>query len=128
MSNSRHVTGNHVDPAAGDLADGAVDGDDQDQSFEQAIRQLEGILEQVESGEIGLEASLSQYERGRKLIVRCQMILDRAQTRVNELTASADGDVTSQPSDALTPGGGQADADGVDRAATQGDDADDAPF
>ncbi len=58
--------------------------------FEHAISELEQIIEQIESGEIGLEDSITQYEKGMKLISKCQTILNRAQTRIAELTVDRD--------------------------------------
>jgi exodeoxyribonuclease VII small subunit len=55
--------------------------------FEAALEQVEAIIEQVESGQIGLEESIAQYERGAALILRCRKILDRAEQRVQDLTA-----------------------------------------
>jgi len=55
-------------------------------SFEKAMEALESITDRIESGEIGLEQSLTEYERGMKLIARCREILDRAEHRVVELT------------------------------------------
>lgn len=54
--------------------------------FEGAMEALEAITDKIESGEIGLEQSLTEYERGMKLIARCREILDRAEQRVAELT------------------------------------------
>ncbi len=56
-------------------------------SFEQAIDQLESLIEQIESGEIGLEDALKRYEDGTKLIQRCRSILDSAEKKIAELTA-----------------------------------------
>ncbi|MBB6428271.1 exodeoxyribonuclease VII small subunit [Algisphaera agarilytica] len=63
-------------------------------SFEQAIDQLEELIEQIESGEIGLEDALKRYEDGTKLIQRCRSILDSAEKKIGELTADgeAEGD------------------------------------
>jgi exodeoxyribonuclease VII small subunit len=55
--------------------------------FEEALEQVESIIEKVESGQIGLEESIAQYERGAALILRCRKILERAEQRVQELTA-----------------------------------------
>ncbi len=56
-------------------------------TFEQAIDELETIIEHIEQGEIGLEESLAQYRRGAALLKRCRGILDTAQQQVEELTA-----------------------------------------
>ncbi len=59
--------------------------------FEEAIEQLEDLIDQIESGEIGLEEALKRYEQGSALIKRCRAILDGAQERIAELTEAADG-------------------------------------
>lgn len=56
-----------------------------DLTYEQAIEALEGIVERIESGEIGLEASIDAYERGTALIGRCRKVLDQAEQRIQEL-------------------------------------------
>lgn len=61
-------------------------------SFEEAVEELESIIERIESGEVGLEQAIEQYESGCVLIKRCRAILDRAERRIEELTADgADG-------------------------------------
>ena len=60
--------------------------------FEEAVAQLEAIIEGIESGEVGLEESLAQYEKGMKLIAHCRSILTAAEKRIVELTADAEGD------------------------------------
>lgn len=57
-------------------------------SFEQAVERVEAIIERIESGEAGLEDSIAQYEKGVVLLGRCRAILDRAEQRIEELTAS----------------------------------------
>lgn len=64
---------------------------DKEPSFEQSIDKLEDLIEQIESGEIGLEQAIAQYEQGQSLIKRCRGILDKAERRITELTQDADG-------------------------------------
>lgn len=59
-------------------------------SFEQAVDQLESLIEQIESGEIGLEDALKRYEDGTKLIQRCRGILDKAEKKIEALTEAGD--------------------------------------
>lgn len=56
-------------------------------SFEDALSNLERIIDRIESGKVGLEDSIAEYERGVDLLKRCRAILDRAEQRVAELTA-----------------------------------------
>lgn len=66
--------------------------------FEEAIEQLEQLIEQIESGQIGLEDSLKQYQLGTALIKRCRAIIDTAEKQIAELTIS-DGDDLKQVED-----------------------------
>lgn len=59
---------------------------DTDLSFEDALARLEELIERIESGEIGLEKAIAEYERGVTLIRRCKDILQKAEQRVDELT------------------------------------------
>jgi exodeoxyribonuclease VII small subunit len=59
--------------------------------FEDAISELESIIEQIESGRCGLEECIAQYERGMKLVGSCQSILGAVQQRIAELTAVGSG-------------------------------------
>jgi exodeoxyribonuclease VII small subunit len=64
---------------------------DKPPSFEQAVAQLEQIIDRIESGEVALEQCLGEYEQGMKLIAHCRKVLDTAEQRIAELTADADG-------------------------------------
>ncbi len=55
-------------------------------SFEAALGEIEAIIERIEAGEVGLEESLVQYERGVALVNHCRGKLDRAQQQVEDLT------------------------------------------
>ena len=60
-------------------------------TFEQALGRLEKIVEQIESGEIGLEQSIAKYEEGIKLIQQCRTILDAAEKKIQLLAKGEDG-------------------------------------
>lgn len=66
-------------------------------TFEQALDELESIIQRIEGGEIGLEKSLTEYERGVELLRRCREVLQRAEQRVDELSRSALADASSLP-------------------------------
>ncbi len=53
--------------------------------FEKALQQLEKIVNAMESGELGLEDSLAQFEQGIKLAKSCQDTLANAEARVEQL-------------------------------------------
>lgn len=57
-----------------------------DMSFEQALEAIEQTISRIESGEVGLERSIAEYESGMKLIARCREMLEKAEQRIEELT------------------------------------------
>lgn len=70
-----------------DQKHGSLDAAELEQvSFEQAIERLEATVRKVEQGEVGLEQSIAEYERGMVLIKRCKEILAHAEQRVEELS------------------------------------------
>lgn len=54
--------------------------------FEEAVAELETIIERMERGETGLEESLREYARGDQLIQRCRQILEVAEQRIEAIT------------------------------------------
>ena len=54
-------------------------------AFEDAIEELETIVERMEDGEPSLEESLKLFERGMDLTRRCQKALDDAEQRIQTL-------------------------------------------
>jgi exodeoxyribonuclease VII small subunit len=55
-------------------------------TFEQAIQQLKAIVDRIEQGEIPLQDSLEQYEKGMALIKHCRDILQKAQKRIEKIS------------------------------------------
>ena len=53
--------------------------------FEKSLQNLEKIVNNMESGELGLEESLAQFEKGIKLARNCQDTLTNAEFRVEQL-------------------------------------------
>jgi exodeoxyribonuclease VII small subunit len=53
--------------------------------FENSLQQLEKIVANMESGELALEQSLEQFEKGIKLAKNCQDTLANAELRVEQL-------------------------------------------
>jgi exodeoxyribonuclease VII small subunit len=54
--------------------------------FEDAIKQLTGIVGKIEQGEISLQDSMQQYEQGMALIKHCRTILTEAEKRVEKIS------------------------------------------
>ncbi len=61
------------------------DNKDNLRDFEKSLQHLEKIVSQMESGELGLEESLQQFEKGIKLAKNCQDTLANAELRVEQL-------------------------------------------
>jgi exodeoxyribonuclease VII small subunit len=53
--------------------------------FEQAMAELEGIVQQLEQGDLSLDVSLSQFERGISLVKQSQQQLQSAEQKVQML-------------------------------------------
>lgn len=53
--------------------------------FDQNLADLEALVEQLESGDLGLEDALKLFEKGVKLTRNCQQALDNAQQKVETL-------------------------------------------
>ena len=64
--------------------------EEQAKSFEESVAELEKIVAAIESGQIGLEESLAKYEQGMELVKKCRGILDRAEKRIEQLTAAGE--------------------------------------
>ena len=73
-------------------------------TFEQAVGKLEKIVEQIESGETGLEESIARYEEGIKLIKQCRAILDAAEKKI-QLLAKGEGGRLEPAGELEQPGG-----------------------
>lgn len=104
MANNRPVA------KAGRDQSNRASNDTQALTFEQALAEVESIIERIEAGEIGLEDALAQYERGVALVNHCRGKLDRAQQKVEDLTRrleqTDDGGSSARP-----PGPGASEAD-----------------
>ncbi|MHC5306636.1 exodeoxyribonuclease VII small subunit [Bartonella sp. LJL80] len=60
-------------------------------SFEQALEQLERIVENLERGDVALEQSIRIYERGEALKKHCDTLLKAAENKVEKIRLSREG-------------------------------------
>jgi exodeoxyribonuclease VII small subunit len=72
-------------------------------SFEEALKELEQILSDIEGGEVGLEESLTKYERGTFLIQHCRTVLGAAEKQIELLSKAPDGSLHSEPMEQPEP-------------------------
>ena len=68
-----------------------------DIKFEEALGRLEQIVDQLEAGELPLEASLKAFEEGVALARRCAKYLEEAEKRIELLTKDEAGLLKTQP-------------------------------
>lgn len=55
-------------------------------TYEDSVKRLEDIVSALERGDASLDESLKLFEEGRKLVSFCNEYLDKAQTKIKELS------------------------------------------
>lgn len=71
-----------------------------DIKFENALKKLEDIVRDLESGDIALDEALKKYEEGVNLAAICQKKIDTARKKVEILVKSKDGKIRLEPFEA----------------------------
>jgi exodeoxyribonuclease VII small subunit len=67
-------------------------------SFEDALRELEGIVHRLERGDVPLDESIALYARGEALRSQCQARLADAEARIAKLSIDPAGQIAgTQP-------------------------------
>lgn len=54
-------------------------------SFEEALKQLENIVEELESPDLNLDKAVKAFQQGQELIARCQKQLTEAEKELKSL-------------------------------------------
>lgn len=70
-----------------------------DLSFEEALEELEGIVEKLEAGDAPLEQSITIYQRGAQLKAHCETKLKNAQLKVEKIVLDGQGNADTAPFD-----------------------------
>lgn len=70
-----------------------------DMSFEEALAELESIVEKLERGDALLDESISIYQRGAELKAHCEGKLKAAQMKVEKIVLSGQGEANTEPLD-----------------------------
>jgi exodeoxyribonuclease VII small subunit len=83
------------DPAARPEQEAA--GDVAGMTFEQALGELERIVQELERGQLDLDAAIRAYERGSQLKAHCTAKLREAQLRVERISLAGDGRAEALP-------------------------------
>jgi exodeoxyribonuclease VII small subunit len=66
-------------------------------SFEDSLKKLETIVDQLEKGDLTLEDSLKLFEEGVGLSAACKKELDAAEGKVQILIKQRDGSLKTEP-------------------------------
>ena len=61
-------------------------------SFDETLKEMEGIVERLERDDVSLDDSIQLYEQGICLHKRCSDMLSKARLKIEELTKQADSD------------------------------------
>lgn len=85
-------------------------------SFEQALTELEDIVQRLDGEELGIEAALAEYEKGLKALEVCRTVLAKAERKLELLVNVKDGAAQTEPFAHPSPDGegGADDADDDD--------------
>jgi exodeoxyribonuclease VII small subunit len=81
------------------LADQDIPAEIKALSFEEALKQLEELVRQLEKGESRLDDAISAYERGANLKKHCEAKLAEARMKVERISFGPGGEIGSQPMD-----------------------------
>ena len=73
--------------------------DPKNMKFEDAMQQLEGLVTQLEKGDMSLDDALSAFEKGVQLHDQCQKKLREAELRVEKVIAGGEGAPKTEPFD-----------------------------
>ena len=68
-------------------------------SFEEALMELEGIVENLEKGTNKLDDAIGAYERGTLLKKHCESKLNEAKVRVEKIMTNSDGYISAESVD-----------------------------
>ena len=66
-------------------------------TFEQAMKQLEKIVQDLESGDMPLEKAIKTFEEGIQLSKFCSEKLDETEKRITILMQNSDGKISEAP-------------------------------
>jgi exodeoxyribonuclease VII small subunit len=81
------------------VADHDIPADIQALSFEEALKQLEELVRQLEKGESRLDDAIQAYERGANLKRHCEAKLAEARMKVERISFGPGGEIGTQPMD-----------------------------
>lgn len=67
-------------------------------SFEESLRELEGLVCRLEGGHIPLKEAMTAYERGTALRRQCEKLLSEARLKIDQIVQSEEGKLSTERS------------------------------
>lgn len=68
-------------------------------SFEESLRELESIVKALEEGNLTLDESLANFEKGIGLSRTCYQKLEQVEKKIDFLMAAQDGELVLKPAE-----------------------------
>ena len=66
-------------------------------TFEQSLKQLERIVQELEDGDLPLEKAIKKFEEGVQLTKFCSQKLDETEKKISVLLKNSEGQMTEKP-------------------------------
>jgi exodeoxyribonuclease VII small subunit len=66
-------------------------------TFEQSLKQLEQIVQELEAGDLPLEKAIKKFEEGIQLSRLCSQTLDKTEKKISILLKDQSSDITEKP-------------------------------
>ena len=66
-------------------------------TFEQSMKQLERIVQELEDGDLPLEKAIKKFEEGIKLTKLCSEKLDETENKISILLKDSEGEIAEKP-------------------------------
>jgi exodeoxyribonuclease VII small subunit len=66
-------------------------------SFEESLNRLDKIVQDMESGEMELDAMISAFEEGQRLVKSCSEKLNEVEKKIEKVVKGADGQIATEP-------------------------------
>lgn len=90
--------------------------DSREPKFEESLKRLEELVQEMESGDLPLEEILKKYEEGNRLVKLCAAKLNEAEKRIEQLMKEKDGSLALEPFEDAAAEGDEAEAEGPKKA------------
>ncbi|MDI6688577.1 MAG: exodeoxyribonuclease VII small subunit [Desulfobacterales bacterium] len=66
-------------------------------TFEKSMKQLEQIVQELESGDLSLEKAINKFEEGIRLTKFCSEKLDETEKKITMLLRDKEGNISEKP-------------------------------